>query len=657
MAGNSGGIVAYVARALGGAKATANGFDCRCPCHKDRTASLSLSLSDDGRLLWRCHAGCTQEAVGEFLKAAGHLPDTPRPNGKARAKREILAAYDYVDEAGVLLSQNVRCAGKIFYQRRHARPDDDPKLIRPGGWVNSAAGVRRVPYRLPEVQRGIIRGATIWICEGEKDADRLIAEGLVATTNAAGAGNWTAAHAQCLVGATAVILEDNDEAGRKRTATVGSSLEGVAASTRVIRFPELPEHGDVSDWLNSGGTVERLCALADEAPEWTNAPPPAEDSPTAEPAPAPAETPPADEGPPHVPIVARSVWDILTHDPGERVWHIPDWLPGDDVSGMFADGGEGKTQFGLQLAYCTAVGMPCVGLSPRPGASCYYSAEEPERELDYRLHSIARAIAVGEEAQRHPFEVISRARDEALLCRATRSGVIVPTKLWGEMVERMGDLRLTLLILDASADIYGGDENERPQVRSFIAMLRRAATEFNTAILLMGHPSRDGMRSGLGYSGSTAWHNSLRARWYFTTPRPPQDPHGQPDDGAEEPDKDLRQLSLEKTNRGRRGQKIMMRWQDGWFAATQGEPTDVAKLAEAKVRFLKLLIAYNGQERRVSHNKGPTYAPAKFAADPEGKPFSAKLYAEAMDLLFSENRLRNVITGPESKRRSHLEAA
>ena len=43
--------------------------------------------------------------------------------------------------------------------------------------------------------------------------------------------------------------------------------------------------------------------------------------------------------------------DILAEPLQPRVWHIPDWLPGDDVAGAFGDGGEGKTALGLQLEY------------------------------------------------------------------------------------------------------------------------------------------------------------------------------------------------------------------------------------------------------------------------------------------------------------------
>ena len=43
----------------------------RCVAHDDTKPSLSLSRGNDGKLLWKCFAGCPQEAVGDALRALG----------------------------------------------------------------------------------------------------------------------------------------------------------------------------------------------------------------------------------------------------------------------------------------------------------------------------------------------------------------------------------------------------------------------------------------------------------------------------------------------------------------------------------------------------------------------------------------------------------
>jgi len=59
-----------IAKALDGRKA-GSGWSARCPAHNDRTPSLSLRDSGDGKVLVRCHAGCEQERVIAALRGRG----------------------------------------------------------------------------------------------------------------------------------------------------------------------------------------------------------------------------------------------------------------------------------------------------------------------------------------------------------------------------------------------------------------------------------------------------------------------------------------------------------------------------------------------------------------------------------------------------------
>jgi len=59
-----------IAKALDGRKA-GSGWSARCPAHDDRTPSLSLRDTGDGKVLVRCHAGCDQDEVIAHLKASG----------------------------------------------------------------------------------------------------------------------------------------------------------------------------------------------------------------------------------------------------------------------------------------------------------------------------------------------------------------------------------------------------------------------------------------------------------------------------------------------------------------------------------------------------------------------------------------------------------
>ena len=80
--------------------------------------------------------------------------------------------------------------------------------------------------------------------------------GLTATTNPLGAGKWSDIYNPGFAGRDVVILPDNDEPGRKHSSEVSQSLFKTAKSIKILNLPDLPEKGDVSDWLIAEGKKE-----------------------------------------------------------------------------------------------------------------------------------------------------------------------------------------------------------------------------------------------------------------------------------------------------------------------------------------------------------------------------------------------------------------
>ncbi len=183
--------------------------------------------------------------------------------GERRARLRQDADYNYLDESGRLLFQVTRRVDqdgeKVIRQRR---PDGR------GGWIHTLGDTRRVLYRLPEVL-GADPALPVFVAEGEKDVDRLALGGLVATCSPHGAGRWEnrrESYDRALQGRSVVILPDNDDAGHAHAAQVARCIADDAASVRVLDLPGLPHKGDVSDWLDNGGDVAGLLALARTAP-------------------------------------------------------------------------------------------------------------------------------------------------------------------------------------------------------------------------------------------------------------------------------------------------------------------------------------------------------------------------------------------------------
>ena len=239
-------------------KRSGDGYVALCPSHDDYHPSLSIGEGDDGQALLHCHAGCDTSDIVMALGLEMRDLFTLQPTRLPSKGNTYEAIYSYQDAEGRLLYQVLRTCDKSF---RCCQPNDA------GGWTWNMKGVERVLYRLPQLLSAN-PDAPVFLPEGEKDVDRLVDLGLVATTNPHGAGKWRGHYSKWLQGRAVVILPDNDDQGRDHALMVAFSLNGVAARVMVLELPDLPEKGDVSDWMNAGGTADDLLTLANEMSEW-----------------------------------------------------------------------------------------------------------------------------------------------------------------------------------------------------------------------------------------------------------------------------------------------------------------------------------------------------------------------------------------------------
>ena len=235
---------------LQGVKGGGGQWSARCPAHDDRQNSLSVAVGDDRRILLRCHAGCSVEAITGALGLSVKDLFVDKP----RERLQVVATYDYRDDAGKLLAQKLRRADKSFTWRQ---PD------KRHGWIYNRKGI---PHRL--YVAGAL-GGIVYIAEGEKDADNLHHLGYDAASgeDGAGPGKWRAEYTEQLRGLHVCVFCDNDQVGRDYAAETCNALYSVAASVRLLNlskvWPEIPEHGDVSDLIAKFG-AERACELIGE---------------------------------------------------------------------------------------------------------------------------------------------------------------------------------------------------------------------------------------------------------------------------------------------------------------------------------------------------------------------------------------------------------
>lgn len=246
-----------------------NEYKTRCPFpnHEDKNASFCFNNSN-GR--YYCH-GCDKK--GDIFHFYGKINSLSTRHdfrkilrgiaddfGIAweKQKSKLVKTYDYTDADGKLLFQVCRMEPKDFRQRQ---PNGK-------GWQWNLKGIEPVLYRLPEV----IAAPEVVIVEGEKDADNVCLIGLCATTSPMGAKKWKDEYSEVLKGKHIVLIPDSDNEGREHTARVGASLNGHAASLKLLELPGLPSKGDVSDFLSTftdkEEAAEKLSILIENAPPY-----------------------------------------------------------------------------------------------------------------------------------------------------------------------------------------------------------------------------------------------------------------------------------------------------------------------------------------------------------------------------------------------------
>ena len=259
-----------------------NGWTACCPAHEDSRASLSISEGDDRRALVYCFAGCSVEAVCEAvgLQTADLFPksstaststeprppqkkpwnrrrEAAKPQGPAfvtfgeavaaleRSHDPVSASWTYHDAAGDPVGIVLR------WDLPNGKKDIRPVSRHPDGWRIGGMPEPRPLYRLPE----LADADRVYVCEGEKAVEAARSIGLTATTSAHGAQSPEQTDWTPLAGKEAIILPDHDAPGRQYAEAVGQILSQLdpPAVVKVVELPELPDKGDIFDWVKAQG--------------------------------------------------------------------------------------------------------------------------------------------------------------------------------------------------------------------------------------------------------------------------------------------------------------------------------------------------------------------------------------------------------------------
>lgn len=439
----------------------------KCPAHEDHHPSLTVGVTDTGKVLLRCQAGCEQASVLAALEQLGVRSEDLRGDeqpGRAEwtPHGDAIAVYDYCDENGATLFQVLRTADKQFPQRR-------PDRLTKSGWTWKLGDCRRVPYKLPALIAGVAAGRPVWIVEGEKDTETLIGTGQVATCNPGGAGKWRAEYAALFAGARVSVVADRDRPGQAHARQVADGLAGVAAQVRVVEPAE--PHKDITEHLRAGLTIHDVVVTRQS-------------------------------GEPIKPDLAPDLHAILESTDPDFDWLVPGLLERGDRLVLTGWEGMGKSWLVRQFALCMAAGIHPFTAEPYGFLRVLMiDAENSQRQTRRVLRRMYPALeALGASVPRGGCRFILRPEGFDLTQAEDAD--------W--LLERVIAHQPDVLFIGPLYRLHAADPKEEGAARAMVGAIDRARVRANCAVVLEAHA---GHASGLAGRSVRPLGSSLLMRW------------------------------------------------------------------------------------------------------------------------------------------------
>lgn len=261
--------------------------------------------------------------------------------------------------------------------------------------------------------------------------------------------------------------------------------------------------------------------------------------------------------------------------------YVDMWIPQDEVTLLAGHGGGGKSYIALSVAVHVALGRPFGTLETRQANVLFFSGEDGAAVLRQRLGRICRAMSIdplGLDGRLHLLDasdIDPALHREQKVTVGARQKIVTETPLLDALAALADKLQVGLVVVDNASDAYDDDEIKRARVRSFIRSLRSRIARPGRAVLLLAHINKASANGGRAagsedYSGSTAWHNSVRSRLSLI-------PDG---------DNALRIEHL-KANLGAKAAPVRLEWHDGaplvagsYSDAAAKSAADISKAAE-----------------------------------------------------------------------------
>lgn len=488
-----------------GGEARGNQVNIPTPGHskRDRGTSITLKSGAPDGLIVHCHNGDSSDAlaVKDQLRKAGFLPEREQ----ARAFRNddlqpatvaqnhavhlspgqrIVATFDYIDADGHVRYRTHRVepgregTGKEF---RYDRPSG-------GAWLPGIKDEPHLPYGFASVAMAD-RTANLFLVEGERKADKLVAWGLQALS-LKNIDHWFQRFSSYFEGRRVIILPDNDDAGERYAAKAAELAGGTNANVSVLRLPSLPPGGDILDWDGGPDDLAKLTEMA--------LLPLTQD----------------DTAKPKITATPYQWCDPAAIPP--RPWIFGRWLLRRTVAAVVAPGGVGKTTFIAAAALSMVTGRELLGKTVWDGPQRVW-IWNLEDGLDDMQRSI-QASATHHGVRREDVDgrlFIDCAMEGAGLCTAIEGpdGFKLLSPVYEQVTAEIIERGIDVLVIDPFVSSHEVEENANSLIDKVAKAWARVANDANCVVVLVHHTSKAGAGTVTAHSsrGAVALTDATRS--------------------------------------------------------------------------------------------------------------------------------------------------
>lgn len=207
-----------------------------------------------------------------------------------------------------------------------------------------------------------------------------------------------------------------------------------------------------------------------------------------------------------------SIAEVMTKEPKEWPHVMRPYFPRRVATLLAGHGGVGKSMLALTIAAHVAPGRPWGPFEVEQGKAVFLSFEDEGDVVESRLRRIIDLYGLPAALVIENLTILDGSDAEAELA-IENGGALEFTPMLGEVERAIAGA--DFVVIDNASDTFGGNENERRQVKRFVRRLSGIARANGAAVVLLAHVDKLAAKQGgkgNNFSGSTAWHNSVRSR-------------------------------------------------------------------------------------------------------------------------------------------------